>query len=135
MGENKHIHELDAFAKKYIKEITQEKPSIDFTKNVMTKIAAESKSSIYKNTSLISKKVWFVLGVVFVAILFIPFKQNSTLYTVPKINFNFFKNYQVSTVFNNISFSDITFYAILLFGLMVFGQIIYLKKYFDKRIS
>ena len=38
MGENKHIKELDAFAKKYVKEISTEQPSLDFTASLMKKI-------------------------------------------------------------------------------------------------
>ena len=41
MGENKYIEELDTFSKKYVKEIQQEKPSLDFTSSIMQNIAKE----------------------------------------------------------------------------------------------
>jgi hypothetical protein len=54
MGENKHIEELDAFAKKYVKEIKQDKPSLDFTASIMEIITKESASKVFKTTALIS---------------------------------------------------------------------------------
>ena len=51
MGENKHIEELDAFAKKYVKDVEQELPTFDFTSSVMNKITEVEISSVYKTTS------------------------------------------------------------------------------------
>lgn len=57
MGENKHIKEIDAFTKKYVKEIKTETPSLDFTSNLMKSIQqldAVKSVTVYK--PLISKK-------------------------------------------------------------------------------
>ena len=91
MGENKHIEEIHAFAKKYVKEIPTEKTSLDFTSNLMNKIAelpSISKTIVYK--PLISKKAWFVVLIAIVAVFFIPFSSSGkSLFTLPEINFSF----------------------------------------------
>ena len=73
MGENKHIKELDAFAKKYVQEIPEEKVSLDFTASIMKSIATESKNSVFKTKALIPKKGWFLIASLIIAIFFIPF--------------------------------------------------------------
>ena len=136
MGENKHIKELDAFAKKYIKEIPQSKVSDTFTNTLMDKLLVETKTSTIKNTPLISKKVWFLLSVVFTALLFYPFtsSKESSL-QLPKFEFSFLDKIQIPNLLESFTITNITLYAFLFFGLMVIIQIGFLKNYFDKRIS
>ena len=71
MGENKHIQELDAFAKKYVKEIKVEQPSLEFTASIMQTIAKENraKTKVLSVTPLISKKGWALIFVFIVGIL------------------------------------------------------------------
>ena len=136
MGENKHIKELDAFAKKYIKEIPQHTISDNFTNTIMDKIFAESKMNIVKNTPLISKKVWFLLSIAFVILLFFPLiSSKPSNFKFPNFEFSFLDKIQIPNVLESLSLSNITLYAFLFFGLMVCIQIGFLKKYFDKRIS
>jgi hypothetical protein len=135
MEENKHIDELDAFAKKYVKEMKQEKPSFNFTASLMDKIVVENKKSVYKTTALISKKVWFILACIFTAFLFLPFKGSEKgLIKIPEIDFSFIHKIQIPTIFDSISVSNITFFAILLFGFMMMIQVVFLKNHFEKRM-
>lgn len=136
MGENKHIKELDSFTKKYVKEIEQEQPSLNFTENLMQKIALETKSSVIKSKSLISKKGWFGIVVLLVSSLVIAFYQSgeSRLDTL-NINFSFLDKLQFTNLFEVVTISNTTLYAFLFFGLMIAFQITYLKNYFDKRAS
>jgi len=135
MGENKHIKELDAFAKKYIKEIPSEKLSLDFTASLMKKIALEQNSEVYKAKALISKKGWFLIVASILALIFIPFKSSEkNLINVPKLEFNFLDNFQFTNLFASLSVSNVTLYAVLFFGILFFAQIIFLKKHFDKRV-
>ena len=135
MVENKHIEELDAFAKKYVKEIPQEKPSIDFTASLMQNILAESKSSVFTPKALISKKGWFlIIGLLLVA-LFVPFKQmKETSIKVPKLDFSFLDKIQIPNLFESFSVSDTVLYSVFFFGLMIMVQVVFLKGYFEKRI-
>lgn len=135
MEENKYIEELDAFAKKYVKEIPQEKPSIDFTAAIMHNIIEESRSSVFTPKALISKKGWFlIIGLLLVAI-FVPFKQmKETSIKFPELDFSFLDAVEIPNLFDLISVSNTVLYALFLFGLMVMAQVVFLKGYFEKRI-
>ena len=137
MGENKHIEELDAFAKKYIKEIKVESPSKDFTANLMN-ILQQENSLLYKATPLISKKVWYIIFAGIIALFFIPFKQSekSTPF-LDKIDFSFFEKIEFPSLFEGVefSFSTTTIYSFVFLALMVFIQVYMLKNHFDKRLE
>ncbi|QNM87013.1 hypothetical protein H9W90_07840 [Polaribacter pectinis] len=134
MGENKHIKELDAFAKKYVKEIKAEKPSIDFTASIMQTIAEEKTADVFKTTALISKKVWFLILGLLAAAIFIPFKESKgTSLNMPEIHFSFLEKIQISNLFESISVSNTVLYSVFFFGLMVIAQVVFLKNHFDKR--
>ena len=136
MGENKHIKELDAFAKKYVKEIPSEKLSLDFTASLMKKIALEKNLEVYKAKALISKKGWILIAASIIGLIFIPFfTTKESTFNVPKIEFDFLDKIHFTNLFDSLSVSNITFYAVLFFGLLFFTQIIFLKKHFDKRVS
>ncbi|NVK51346.1 MAG: hypothetical protein HWD85_00315 [Flavobacteriaceae bacterium] len=136
MGENKHIEELDAFAKKYIKELPIETPSVDFTKNIMGKIATLQTTKALEYKPLISKKGWFLVAASIVAVLFFAFKNTKErLFTLPEINFSFFEKLDFSGLLNGINISTSTVYVLLFFSLLFFVQIFYLKGYFEKRIN
>lgn len=136
MGENKHIQELDAFAKKYVKEIKVEQPSLDFTASIMKTILIESKYKVFKVSPLISKKAWVLILLSLVGIFFIPFKESEKgVGYVSKIDFSFFNTIESLNLFNSISVSNTVLYSILIFGLMVLVQVFYLKKYFESRLN
>ncbi len=135
MGENKHIKELDDFSKKYIKDIDTEKLSPEFTSELMKKIQVLNVYKVQPFTPLISKKVWFLIGLLLVAILSIPFNSNEeSILSVPELDVTFLNKFQLSNLFESVSISNTTFSIICLFGLMIFIQFIYLKKYFESRI-
>ncbi|WP_439132458.1 hypothetical protein [Polaribacter sp.] len=136
MGENKHIKELDTFAKKYVKEIPKAEPSIDFTSNLMQKISLEANIQTLKTTSLISKKGWFAIVAMVVVTLFLAFKNTGeSPFSFPEIKLNFLNQFNEFNVVKSISLSNTTVYAFVFFGLMIGIQFTYLKKYFDKRMS
>ena len=135
MGENKHIKELDDFSKKYIKDIDTEKLSPEFTSELMKKIQLLNVYKVQAFTPLISKKVWFLIGLLLVAILSIPFNSNEeSILSVPELDVTFLNKFQLSNLIESVSISNTTFSIICLFGLMIFIQFIYLKKYFESRI-
>lgn len=136
MGENKHIEELDAFAKKFVKEIPQEKPSVDFTASLMQVLIKESKKSVYKPSVLISKKGWFLILGLVVATLFIPFESSKkSLITLPKFDFSFLDSIQIPNFLGFLSVSNTTMYTIFFFGLMILVQVVFLKNHFNKRFN
>lgn len=136
MGENKHIEEIHAFAKKYVKEIPKETPSVDFTVNLMksiTQIETVRKTIVYK--PLISKKGWFVVVLAIISVFLIPFNSSKEqTFTLPKLNFSFLDKLGFSGVLEGLSVSSTTFIIALIFGLLMSIQIVYLKGYFEKRL-
>lgn len=136
MGEDKHIEELDVFTKKYINEIKEETPSIDFTANIMDAIVQEEQSSIYKAVPLISKKVWFVLaGILAVSMLFVSKGASSSWLEVPNIKIDYLSNIQLPNLFENITVSNLMLSACFFFTVMVFVQIYYLKNHFTRKFN
>ncbi|WP_299157210.1 hypothetical protein [uncultured Tenacibaculum sp.] len=137
MGENKHIEVLDAFAKKYIKEISEETPSVDFTANLMDVLLKEEKSEIYKATPLISKKGWFILiGILVTSILYVSRGTSLTWVKMPKLNLDgYFSKIQISNLFDGITVSNTMLYASFFFTIMIFVQIHYLKNHFTKNLN
>lgn len=136
MGENKHIEEMDAFAKKYVKEIPVEKPSVDFTKNLMNKLAEVQPEKIIVYKPLISKKGWFLVAASIIAIVLLPFRNTEeSLFSLPEVNFSFFEKISFSGVFENVNVSTTTTYLLVFFSILFFIQIIYLKGVFEKRIN
>ena len=136
MGEDKNINELDAFSKKYIKEIKIETPSIDFTANLMDTLLQKENSEIYKATALISKKVWFVLvGVLGVCILYVSRGTSLTWIKMPKVNLDFFSRIQIPNLFEGITVSNTMLSACFFFTIMFFGQVYLLKNHFTKNLN
>ena len=136
MEENRNISEIDAFAKKFIKEIPQEKPSVDFTASIMKSIHEESKESVFTTKALISKKGWFLILGILITVLFIPIKgSEKSLIPMSKINFSFLDKFQMPNIFDSFSVSNTTQYAVFFCALMLIAQVIFLKGYFEKRLS
>jgi len=136
MEDNRHIEALDAFAKKYVKEIKNEQPSLNFTASIMQTIAKESTAKVFKRTVLISKKVWFVISVFVLAAVFIPFKASyKGLVNLPKVNFSFFDKIQITNLFESFSVSNTVLYSVFFFGLMIMAQVVFLKNHFNKRFE
>ena len=136
MEENKELDKLDAFARKYIKEIPNEKPSIDFTKTLMENILEEKSSSVFVSKALISKKVWVLIFGLFAAAIFIPFKQmKETAIKLPELDFSFFDKIQMPNLLASFSVSNTVLYSLFFLGLMIMAQVIFLKGYFDKRFE
>ncbi|WP_405607189.1 hypothetical protein [Polaribacter sp. Asnod1-A03] len=136
MEENKDIKKLDAFAKKYVKEIKQEQPSLDFTSFIIQTITKESTSKVLKPSILISKKMWTVLTVLFVACLaFILKNKKENSIQFPEFNFSFLTKIKMPNLFENVVISNSLFLVIAIFTFMIFVQIIFLKNHFNKRLE
>ena len=136
MGENKHIEELDAFAKKYVKEIPKEKTTNDFTTSVMQSILKESKSKVFATKALISKKGWAIISLFVLAVILIPFNgSEESAINFPEVNFSFLDKFQLPNLFESISISNTVLYSVFFFGLMIIAQVIFLKNHFEKRIE
>ncbi|QTE23836.1 hypothetical protein [Polaribacter cellanae] len=136
MEKNKHIDELDAFAKKYVKEIKIEKAPADFTSSIINTIAEEKRNAVFKTSTLISKKGWFLIAASLISVVFIPFtnsKENTLSFL--KIDFSFLEKFQNVNMFEGITISNTVYYSVFFFGFMLLFQLVFLKKYFEKRTN
>ncbi len=136
MGENKNIKELDAFVKKYVREIKQEELSKDFTASIMHKIAINKIATPFKVAPLITKKVWFIIAASVLAIICFSyqFSENESIF-LTTLDFSFVHKFQLSSITEELTYSKTTVYAFLFFGLMIAIQFVYLNNYFNKRLE
>ena len=135
MEENKQT-QIDAFLKKQLQDIPLERPSQNFTSNIMDAIQQEESTATIKYKPLISKKVWFLVAAAIAAIFFIPFqKKEGGLLEKVSLDFSFLDELNVSGLFSGLSVSTTVFYGLLLFAVMMLIQVVYLKGYFAKRIA
>lgn len=135
MGENKDIKNLDAFTKKYIKEIEIERPSVNFTANLMDIILQKENIEVYKSKPLISTKIWIVLvGVLTASILYVSRGSSLKSIKMPEINLGFLSEVQMPNLFEGLTVSNTMLYACFFFTIMFFGQVYMLKNYFTKEL-
>ena len=132
---DKQTDRLDALTSKMVKESPQEKPSINFSKNVMDAIyAVETERELKKNKPLISRKVWGLL---------ISIIGLSTFYLFEKIGISqssFFSKIDLSSYISldmNLGFtvSNITIYGFIFLAIMVSIQIGYIKNYYNRQYN
>ncbi len=135
MEEDKIQKEIEAFTKKYVKEIELESPSKDFTTLLMQRIE-NKKSLVFTQQELISKKGWFTILTVAILLFFFSSKSSEkSIIILPELDFSFISKMKFSQTFEFLSVSNITLIALLLFGGMFIFQLLYLKNYFDKRFE
>lgn len=136
MKENKDKH-LDNFTKKIVKKASLESPSIHFTSEIMSQIAEFNKSTVAVYKPLISKKIWFLIALSFVALFtYLVFgAETKTESWFNTLDFSVISNYKLTNVMSSFTISKTLTYAIVFFGLMLCIQIPFLKNYFDKRLE
>lgn len=136
MKENEDKY-LDDFTKKIIKKAALESPSIHFTSEIMSQVAALNDKSVTVYKPLISKKVWFLIALSFVVlctylILGTETEKESWLST---LDFNALSNNNFTNALSGFKMSKTLMYAVVFFGLMFCIQIPFLKNHFDKRFE
>ena len=129
---------LDDFIKKMVKETPVEKPSVDFTANVMDAInAIEVKKAASKFEPLISKKVWFLIVSGIIALTVYLYKSGVHM------NESYLPNIDLSKLTSLISFetsynfnvSNTVLYGFIFLAIMIPIQIGYLKRFHDRKFS
>lgn len=100
----------DKFLKKMIKKIDIEKPSKDFTENIMKKINQETVVESVESQSVLSLKYWVFIALGFIVVITLLFGYD----------WSFIKN-----IFSEIKIETINFPSIIL------GSINYVKEIFS----
>ncbi|MBV1888420.1 MAG: hypothetical protein KUG51_03945 [Urechidicola sp.] len=129
---------LDVFTKKMVQNLPEEKPSVNFSKNVMDAIyALETAKELKKSQPLISNKVWFLFVMtILAATLYLvtntSFADNSLL---SKIDLSKYTNTLSLDMNLGFTVSNITIYGFIFLAIMVSIQIGYIKNYYNSRFN
>ncbi len=121
--------------KHLVKEAGVDHPSSDFLKNVMQSVEISSKKAlVYK--PLISKKIWFVIGLIIVGLLFIlPFLSQGKVSIIDTIDFSFLNLKRINNPLSGFTFHKTTTYGMLFLAILFFVQIPLLKRRIDRNFS
>lgn len=129
---------LDDFINKMVKETPVEKPSVNFSANVMGAInALEAKKVTTTFEPLISKKIWLLISAGIIASTVFLFNSGVNL------NESYLSRIDLSKLTNAISFetsynfnvSNTALYGFVFLAIMIPIQIGYLKKLHDRKFS
>ena len=128
---------LDDLSRKVMGKSTIERTSFDFTQTVMSEIEALSRSRVTTYVPLISKRVWSIILIGFIAIFGFSFFESPSgnVSWLNGLNLDRFSGFELSSLTPHINASQTVIYAVLLFGVMLCIQIPILKRYFDKRLE
>lgn len=124
---------LDVFTKKLVQELPEEKPSIDFSKNVMQEIyALENATEPIVQKPLIPKTIWAVLIAVIVlasGYLFITVGTQDSILSGLELS-----KYtpSLSIEMPSMSVSNITVYGFIFLAVMISIQIGYIKNHYSR---
>ena len=126
---------IEAFIDKLMSADSLEQPSLDFTNKVMSKVEAISSSTATVYKPLISKPVWTIILVGFLAVVvYVVFNE-------PETSSGLLERFNLSQIsvnpLENVSFnfSKTLMYAVELLAIMVSIQVPLLKHYFNKRMA
>ncbi|WP_103864973.1 hypothetical protein [Aquimarina sp. I32.4] len=120
-----------------IKEAGVEKPPVNFIDNIMNQVNIAEDASMFVYKPLISKKVWWGIGLLLVLLLgSIPFLSDTKISLLSWIDFSFIKSLpNIKNPFSNYIFPKSTIYGILFLAILFFVQIPILKRRIDKNFS
>ncbi|TMM56006.1 hypothetical protein FEE95_15295 [Maribacter algarum] len=134
MEENK---DLDDFIKKIVKEAGLEKPSVDFTNSVLSKIeVAQQKDNIFVAKPLFSKTTW-LLTVIAVTALFgyvIFGSSNAESTWVAAAKLNRLTSFNLSLNIPELGYSTALIYGSITIAFFVWIQVLLLKQRQSKRL-
>jgi len=130
---------LDKLAKKVMQSVSLERPSLDFTANIMAKVETASISSnITAYQPLISRRTWIIVSLLVIGLLVYSVFGNTTtegLGWFDKFDFSIISNNKITETISGITFSKTLMYAVVLCGLVFFIQIPMMKYYLNKRLD
>lgn len=128
--------QLDALAKKMMHSSKREKPSMDFTANVMKNIehAVIGETIVYK--PLISKGAWFIIIAIVVGVTaYLSLGNVQGVSWFDNVDFSTISNNRLVNTLSGITISKTLTYAIGICGLLFFVQIPLMKYLMNKRLE
>lgn len=129
-------NELEDFIRKSIKEVGLEKPSVDFTDSVLSKIAANQKDSVLINKPLFSKTTWFIIlaAIGFIFGYAILTNSNNESTWLAAVQLNKFTSFNLSLNLPSLGYSRTFIYGSIAVALFVWIQVFLLKQRLNKTI-
>ena len=128
---------LDQLSRKIMGKSNMEQPSLDFTSQVMLQIKTLTTSGAFIYKPLISKWVWWCMGVlvssIFTYVLFFSSESGAGATQHFLLKDEIFG--KMGSPFQNFNISEVSLYAVLLFCLMLYVQIPIIKAYRKKRYN
>ncbi|NNK81967.1 MAG: hypothetical protein HKO92_02465 [Flavobacteriaceae bacterium] len=126
---------FDDLIKKVIKDAPIEKPTLEFTSNVMDSIEMNSqKKIVYK--PLISKIGWFAIITILSGIsIYMMISNNENSLVLDALDFSIVSNNGLVEILSGIKFTKIFGYAVCFFGIAWLIQVSVLKNYFNNRLQ
>jgi len=143
MKPDKNIEEITKYI---IKEAQVESPSDGFLNKVMDSVKIESELSLSKKYEpLISKKVWVLIAVVFIALsVFLLTGTTENYNLISKVDFslldklpsiNVFDTISSINIFQHIHFSTTFTLSFIIFSVLAVFQLYVIKNYYNKEIT
>lgn len=130
---DQHLNDL---GKRIIKDANLESPSLDFTKNLMAKIEAQSSTSSIVYKPLISKVGWVCIILVLSAVsIYLSLSGSNDTMLFNTIDYSGLTKHRISELFSGITISKTVVYAIGFFGLVWCIQIQIMKHVLNKRLE
>ena len=124
---------FDELAKKVYKSTKLERPSLDFTSNVMARLEGE-KVTAYK--PLISKLGWFAIITTLIGLSIYIFYVGSGESTIlNNVDYSVLSDNKISEYLSSVTFSRILTYAVLFLGIAWFIQVKMINQYIEKRLE
>lgn len=124
----KQFNKQDSLVKEWMNELPMESPSPDFTSRVMERITA--KATVTQYQPLISKRVWILIGILFVgALLWLYFNPSSEM--IPAEATSFLEGFEWNNPLTEIRLPKTVVYAIGFMALFLL-EIPFLKRIMDK---
>lgn len=128
-----HLNDL---GKRIIKDANLESPSLDFTKNLMAKIEAQSSASSIVYKPLISKVGWVCIIVILSAIsIYLSLSGSKDTLLFNTIDYSGLTKHKISELMSGVTISKSVIYAIGFFGLVWCIQIAIMKHFLNKRLE
>ena len=127
---------LDKLAKKVMQSSILERPTLDFTANIMAKVKASGISHVTVYKPLISKRTWIIVAVLILGGLsYGIFGNIEGLGWVDKVDLSVISNNKITEAISGFTMSKTLMYAIGVCGLVFFIQIPMMKHLLNKRLE
>lgn len=127
---------IEKFIDNIMKDVIVDKPTTDFTDQIMSQISVLEQKKVISYKPLISKKAWIFISIglcVLFGYLFFGNYTSSGWFST--VDLSTISDFKMPKLLSGITMSKTLLYSVVFFALMLCIQIPLLKNYFDKRLG